>query len=225
MRDPESAAETSAAAAAAEARPRPRTAGREPHPLEGLGYRQLVRLAKRADRLRRRDVARFGDLAAQQLITPRQLRLLADAWDEGGRSGVDAIGPAPEDVDPLHLHRAELIVETWRRRHFPLDALETSVWRNRVTVYWMVLGRDRTRGLVRSPLMQLRRTTDGRWHLYRRAARGEWWPVTVRGRRRRQSLSACLDAVRVDPLNHFWGAAGPPRDLADGDGLPPLPFS
>jgi len=68
--------------------------------------------------------------------------------------------------------------------------------------------------------MQVRVTPDGRWHLFRRAAQGEWWPVVVRGRGRRQSLSACLDAVRVDELNMFWGSEGPPEDLAAGDGLP-----
>ncbi|CAN5233583.1 hypothetical protein BH23ACT9_BH23ACT9_12790 [soil metagenome] len=120
--------------------------------------------------------------------------------------------------------RAEEVIETWRRPHFPLDVLEVQAWRNRLTVWWLVPGDDRSQGLTRHPLMQLRRTDDGRWHLYRRAVQGEWWPVTVRGRRRRQSLSASLDAVRVDPLHHFWGDGGPPLDLAHGDAMPESPL-
>ncbi len=165
----------------------------------------------------------FEDLAAHLDVSVRQLRLLADAWAEAGRSGLAALGPAEAPGDRGLMSRAEALVEVWRRRHFPLDALETSVWRNRITVWWLVPGEDRQAGLQRHPLMQLRRTPEGRWHLYRRAVQGEWWPVTVRGRRRRQPLSACLDVVRVDALHHFWGIGGPPADLATGDGLPDLP--
>ncbi|HUG83127.1 MAG TPA: hypothetical protein VMM13_01115, partial [Euzebya sp.] len=165
----------------------------------------------------------FEALAIRTGVTPRQLRLLADAWAEGGRSGLEAIGPAPEGEDEL-MARAEEVIETWRRRHFPLDALEVQRWRGRSTVWWLVPGQDRGGDLQRHPLMQLRRTGDGRWHLFRRAIQGEWWPVVVRGRRRRQSLSACLDAVRVDPLHHFWGPSGPPADLAYGDAPPDSPL-
>ncbi|MEE8602672.1 hypothetical protein [Euzebya tangerina] len=193
-------------------------------PLEALTPTQLRRLAKRADKARSRDVAEFEFLAASASITPRQLRLVADAWAEGGHSGLAAIGPAREVDDVGVMDRAEAVIETWRRRHFPLDAFEVSTWRNVLTVDWMVPAARRSQGLVRRPLMQLRRTEDGRWHLYRRAIQGEWWPVLVRGRRRRQPLSACLDAVRVDPLHHFWGEGGPPVDLADGDALPDSPL-
>jgi hypothetical protein len=191
-------------------------------PFADLGPRGLARLARRADRLRRRNVDSFRDLADQHGVDLRQLRLLADAWLEGGASGVRAVGPTGEG-DPEAMQRAVAVVETWRRHHFPLDALSSEVWRDRLTVHWLVPAADRTAALDRHPLMQLRRSPDGRWHLYRRAVQGEWWPVVVRGRRRRQSLSACLDAVRVDPLRHFWGTGGPPRDLASGDGLPDLP--
>lgn len=192
-------------------------------PLSDLGARALRRLARRADRFRRRDTARFESLAIRTGITPRQLRLLADAWAEGGPSGLAAMGPAQGGQEEV-MERAEAVIETWRRRHFPLDALETQCWRDRITVWWLVPGPDRSGALQRHPLMQLRRTPDGRWHLFRRAVQGEWWPVVVRGRRRRQSLSACLDAVRIDPLHHFWGVSGPPADLAHGDGLPDSPL-
>ncbi len=190
---------------------------RSADPLAGLSHRALGRLARRADRMRRRDVTRLEGLASELGTSPRRLRLLADAWIEGGPAGMVAVGPATP-ADERQMRRAEEIIETWRRRHFPLDALEVEVWRNRLTVWWLRTPPNPTADLVRHPLMQLRRTDEGRWHLYRRAVQGEWWPVEVRGRRRRQSLSACLDAVRVDPLHHFWGTDGPPNDLADGDG-------
>lgn len=185
-------------------------------PLGDLRPAALRRLARRGDRLRRRDMARFQQVAVRTGITSRQLRLLADGWDEGGRSGVAALGPATP-ADPELMRRAEQVVETWRRNHFPLDALRTETWRNRLTVWWLRPSARPTDDLHEHPLMQLRRSDDGRWHLYRRAVQGEWWPVRVRGRRRRQPLSACLDAVRVDPLQHFWGSHGPPEDLAVGD--------
>lgn len=197
---------------------------RRESPLERLSPRGLRRLARRADRLRRMDVARFDDLAAAHGISARQLRLLADAWAESGRSGIEAIGPAVHLADWSLITRAQAVIETWRRRHFPLDALETTSWRNRITVHWLVPGEDRRGDLLRHPLMELRRTPDGRWHLYRMAVQGEWWPVMVRGRRRRQSLSACLDEVRVDSLHHFWGVSGPPSDLARGDAMPDSPL-
>jgi hypothetical protein len=194
------------------------------HPLDELPPRALVRLARRADRYRRRDVTRLPALALEHDVETRQLRLLADAWAEGGAAGLRALGPATA-VDPGAVERATAIIETWRRRHFPLDALQVDTWRNRVTVLWLVPSPVRGGELDRVPLMQLRWTDGGRWHLYRRAAQGEWWPVVVRGRRRRQSLSACLDTVRVDPLRQFWGDGGPPTDLAAGDGLPDLPLA
>lgn len=192
-------------------------------PLRALTPRALCRLARRADRMRRRDVDRFESLAVEHDVTPRRLRLLADAWAEAGPSGVRALGPAVP-VDGALMSRASEVIETWRRRHYPLDALDLEVWRNRITVVWLRPAADPTADLVRHHLMQLRRTPDGRWHLYRRAVQGEWWPVVVRGRRGPQSLSACLDAVRTDALHHFWGAGGPPTDLAVGDGLPDLPL-
>ena len=202
----------------------PETPRRESDPLRGMSPRALQRLARRADRYRRRDVAKFERVAREHHITVRRMRMLADAWAEAGPVGVDALAPA-RPADPVLMARAEEVIETWRRRHFPLDRLETEIWRNRLNVWWMRPNDEPTGELVRHPLMQLRRTDDGRWHLYRRAVQGEWWPVVVRGRRRRQSLSACLDAVRVDPLHHFWGHGGPPTDLAVGDALPDWPLS
>lgn len=32
------------------------------------------------------------------------------------------------------------------------------------------------------------------------------------------------DEVRIDPLHHFWGVSGPPKDLATGDALPDSPL-
>lgn len=200
-----------------------RVSPRPYNPLAALSPRSLRRLARRADRYRRRDTTRFQALARETGISPRQLRLLADAWAEGGASGLRAIGPA-QSADDVLMARAEAVIETWRRRHFPLDALEAQRWRDRITVWWLVPGPDRSGELERHPLMQLRWTADGRWHLFRRAVQGEWWPVVVRGSRRRQSLSACLDAVRVDPLRHFWGTTGPPLDLAHGDAMPDSPL-
>lgn len=211
-------------AAEASGRQRPvRSSSRAESGLAGRSRRELIRLARRADRLRRADVVRFERLADDLDVQPRQLRLMADAWAEGGKSGIAALGPAERARDDV-MDRAATVIETWRRRHYPMDALRLETWRNRVTVYWLRPGPDRTGALVEHPLMQLRRTEDCRWHLYRRAVQGEWWPVVVRGRRRRQSLSACLDAVRVDLLHHFWGEHGPPIDLADGDGLPHWPL-
>lgn len=201
--------------------PRP-SSPRPVSPLAHLGPHALLRLARRADRHRRRDVIRFEALSQSSDVPLRHLRLLADAWAEGGRSGLRAIGPT-DGGDEAVMARAEAVIETWRRRHFPLDALEIQCWRDRITVWWRVPGTDRCADLDRHPLMQLRHTPDGRWHLFRRAVQGEWWPVVVRGRRRRQSLSACLDAVRVDPLHHFWGVDGPPSDLAHGDAMPAVP--
>ena len=201
----------------------PRSTTRPRDPLDDLTTTSTVRLARRADRLRRRDVSQFERLAQDHDVAPRRLRLLADAWAEAGRQGIEALGPAVP-VDQGLMERAGDVIETWRRRHFPLDALRVDVWRNRLTVWWMRPTDDPTGSLDPHPLMQLRRTADGRWHLYRRAVQGEWWPVVVRGRRHRQSLSACLDAVRADTLHHFWGAQGPPDDLAVGDGMPDWPL-
>jgi hypothetical protein len=47
-------------------------------------------------------------------------------------------------------------------------------------------------------------THEGRWHLYARAAHGEWWPVVVRGWRGQQSVSDALRAVELDAANRFW---------------------
>ncbi len=192
-------------------------------PLSDLSQRALRRLARQADAHRRHDLASFESLAADHHLSMRHLRLIADAWAEGGRSGLQAIGPAQPLQDWQPIVRAEAIIETWRRHHFPLDVFETTAWRNRVTVHWLIPAVDRTQAVQRHPLMQLRRTEKGRWHLFRRASQGEWWPVIVRGRRKRQALSTCLDVVRTDATRQFWGDSGPPVDLAHGDAAPYVP--
>jgi hypothetical protein len=169
-----------------------------------LDARGLRRLARRAWHARRRGPEQTERLAAHMGVTPRQLRLLADAWDEAGPSGVDALGPAPPEVDPA-MQQADGALEAWRR-HYPLESLQWDVWRNRVTVWLLEPGPDRRGDVRQRPLLQLRCTAGGRWHLYRKAAQGEWWPVTVSGPRRPQRLEDCLNAARVDGGNVFWGA-------------------
>jgi len=136
----------------------------------------------------------------------RDLRLLADAWAEGGRDGVVALGPATDDSsDQEAVVQAEAAIQAWRDRHYPLDLLEVDVWRNRLTVWQLVANDDDRRGAPqRRPLLQVRRTAGGRWHLYRRAAQGEWWPVTVGGRCAPQTLDDCLQAVHVNAAWQFW---------------------
>jgi hypothetical protein len=167
----------------------------------------LRRLARRADRLRRRRPDALPALAAQHGVTVRRLRLLADAWAEAGASGVQALGPAlPMPVEPMAHADAELA--RWWAAHHPLESLRWDVWRNRITVWWLVPDADR-RDVERRPLLHLRLTHDGRWHLYRRAAQGEWWPVVVRGPRHPQTLQHCLEAVELDAGNGFWSAPAP----------------
>ncbi len=184
-----------------------------PDPLAALSDRRLARLARRAHRVRGRGERRFAELAERAGVAPRRLRLLADAWAEGGAAGVAALGPASTQTDPAAVRDLDASLETWRRRHYPLEVLRWRVWRNRVTVEHVVPGADRRGDAAARPLFQLRVTDRGRWHLYRKAAQGEWWPVAVAGRRGAQDLAACLDAVRTDPANQFWTAA--PRACDD----------
>lgn len=176
-------------------------------PLAGLRPREVRALARRAHGLHhRRRAGALEDLSNATEIPLRRLRMLADAWAEAGPSGVDAMGPAVDT--PRHLMAlAEEALDEWRARHFPLELLRWDVWRNRITVWWVVPNADRAAAPQRRPLLQLRLTHEGRWHLYRRASAGEWWPVTVRGPRRPQGLTDCLDVVTADAANRFWHAS------------------
>lgn len=186
-----------------------------PDPLADTTPRRLCRLARRAHRSQRRGGPPLERLAARTAVPVRRLRLLADAWAEAGASGIEALGPAPAEVDEAALRRLDGALEAWRRRHYPLEALRWELWRNRGTVWYLVPGRDRRGDLERRPLAQLRLTGDGRWHLYRKAAQGEWWPVPVNGPRRGQDVADCLRAIRIDVGNQFWNTA--PRAYEGSD--------
>lgn len=181
-------------------------------PLQGWRIRRLVRLARRAHRGRGRGAQVLGHLAERAGVSPRRLRLLADAWAEGGRSGIVALGPAPPEVDQAAVARLDGALEAWRRRHYPLEALRWDAWRNRLTVWQLVVGANRRGEAERRPLCQFRLTPDGRWHLYRMAVQGEWWPVPVMGRHAEQGADSCLEAVRADVLGVFWHAPSPGLD-------------
>lgn len=176
-------------------------------PLATLDARRLARLARRADRVRRTRGKGLHALAARVGVPARRLRLLADAWAEAGAEGLVALGPAPECVDDAAVGHADAAIEAWRQRYYPLETLEWEVWRNRITVWRVVPPADRRAGAERRPLLQLR-WTDARWHLYRRAAQGEWWPVPVNGPRRAQDVDACLDEVHRDLGGRFWSEPG-----------------
>jgi hypothetical protein len=187
-------------------------------PLALLTRRQLRTVARRAARHRRRG----GDLAALTTdlgVDERRLRLLADAWAEAGDSGIDALGPAVRTPDTVAAH-ADAALERWRARHYPFELLHWEIWRNRVTVWRLLSPADRQAAASSVPLLQLRVTHEGRWHLYRKASRGEWWPVSVRGPGRRQDLEDCLDAARVDPGNRFWSATPVTADDPTSADLP-----
>ena len=177
-------------------------------PLAALDPRALRAIARRADRLRRADPDGFARMAARTGVEVRRLRLLADAWTAAGASGVEALGPAPADGADVVPEAVGAALEAWRRRSLPLEALRWDVWRNRVTVWRAVAPDDRTGAPAEEALLQLRRTPDGRWHLYRRAAQDEWWPVRVGRGRRGTTLAACLDAVLADPAGRFLPQAG-----------------
>jgi hypothetical protein len=182
-------------------------------PLAEASPRRLRRLARRADQLRRRRPDGLHELADSVQVPIRQLRLLGDAWAEGGASGVEALGPAFA-TPQAHMDAAADALERWRAKHHPLEAVRWDIWRNRITVWWLVPDVERNE-VERRPLLQLRLTHDGRWHLYHRAAHGEWWPVVVRGPREHQSVEDALSAVERDAGNRFWsgeGAAPPPGD-------------
>lgn len=189
-----------------------------PDPLAALTERHLVRLARRASRARRRQGAALERLALRVGVPSRRLRLLADALAAGGPSGITALGPAPVGRDHTALDGLEEALESWRRRHHPREVLRYDLWRNRVTL-WHVVARARG-DLDRRPLAHLRVTPDGRWHLYRKAVQGEWWPVRVKvhgesGRGAEIDLDACLEALRLDPTGAFWGAEPPAPEGSD----------
>lgn len=174
--------------------------------LDTTATRTLAHLARRAHRCRARGPAAMAALAKRHGMGVRDLRLLADAWAEGGQDGIVALGPATEEeADRETIQQAAAAIQTWRDRHYPLDLLEIEVRGNRLTVWQLVANDDDRRGAPqRRSLLQVRRTSGGRWHLYRRAAQGEWWPVTVGGRRAPQSLDDCLKAVHVNSAGQFW---------------------
>lgn len=169
-----------------------------------LPPRRLRRLAKRAHRARQQGAQAFERLVTTSGVSPRQLRLLADAWAEGGNSAIDALEPASGSLDDNVLDELDTRLESWRRLHYPLETLQWEVWRNRVTVWQVVPGRDRLGPTERLPVLQLRRTPDTSWHLYRKAAQGEWWPVIVSSPGSTTTLEACLNTVRLDIARQFW---------------------
>lgn len=188
--------------------------GALPEPLAGWPARRLVRLAREADRFRRVDAPRFEAIALDLGIGTRALRLLADAWAEGGAAGLAAAGVLPQDGRDTAsaVTTAEAQLEGWRRRHLPLDALAVDVDGDRLTAWRLTPGEGPTAPLERVPLLQLRATLAGRhrrprWHLHRWGPDG-WWPVVVTGPGRPQSVDDCLAAVLADPLHHFWGTDG-----------------
>lgn len=184
-------------------------------PFEQPSPRRLRRLARRGARARRRSAEKFLRLAERHGTNPRQLRILADAWVVAGRDGVSALGPAPaalDQDDEAALEAAGSQIEEWRRRHHPLEALELDVWRNRITVWRLAPGEDpRHDRVARRPLMQLRLDGRRRWHLYRKAAQGEWWPVAVSSAGP-DRLGECLEVVRLDVAQEFWGDAVRPYE-------------
>jgi len=175
-------------------------------PLEGWGPRRIAGLARRADRARLRGTTAFDALAARSGLSSRQLRMLAEAWSTGGRSAVSALGPAPHQVDELTMLHARVAVETWALRTYPGRAARADVWRNRVTV-WL---RDRRRPAGHRPLAHLRLGPDGRWHLYRRGALGDWWPVPLQDEGDGRDVYTALAFVRADRLRLF--CPGAPRE-------------
>lgn len=198
--------------------PVPPAAPVPPDPLAALSERRLVRLARRAARARRREGAALERLALRLDVPSRRLRLLADALAAGGPSGITALGPAPARPGIAALDGLEDAVESWRRRHHPHQVLRCDVWRNRVTLWHVLAGRHGE--LDRRPLAHLRVTPDGRWHLYRKAVQGEWWPVRVKaqgGSRRGTEidLDACLEVLRLDPTGAFWGVEPPAPEGSD----------
>lgn len=181
-----------------------------------LPPRRLRRLAKKAHRTRQHSASAFERLVQSSGVSPRQLRLLADAWAAGGTSGVEALSPASGNLSEAALKELDQTLENWRRRHYPLETLQWEVWRNRMTVWQVVPGLDRLGPVERIPVLQLRHTKDEGWHLYRKAAQGEWWPVIVSAATP-TALDECLDTVRLDVARQFWA---PPRSY---DRLPRRP--
>jgi hypothetical protein len=175
-------------------------------PLEGWSPRRVAGLARRADRTRLRGPGALDALGGRLGVPSRQLRLLAEAWAAGGRSGVTALGPAPEQPDQLTMLHARVAVETWALRSFPGRSARADVWRNRVTI-WL---RDRRGTGGDRPLAHLRLSADGRWHLYRRGALGDWWPVSLHDTGDGRDIYRSLAVVRDDRLRLF--CPGPPRE-------------
>lgn len=175
--------------------------------------RRLRRLARRAYRCRRLGEQSVNDLSASCGLPVRELRLLADAWAQGGRDGVDALGAPGGSLPDAVVEEVDSTLEDWRRRHYPLETLQWEVWHNRVTVWQLVPGRVRLGPPGRAPVLQLRHADPSGWFLYRRSRNGGWWPVVVSGTAEPADLSRCLDIVRLDVARQFWAAPAEPPAL------------
>lgn len=181
-----------------------------------LPPRRLRRLARRASRSRRQGERALADLAVDSGLSLQRLRLLADAWTQGGRAGVDALGPAHGRLHDDAVRELDAALERWRRRHYPLETLQWEVWRNRVTVWQVVPGADRRGPAQRTAVLQLRHCEPDGWFLYRTTRAGGWWPVVISGSGEPVDLERCLDTVRLDIARQFWASpatspALPPR--------------
>ena len=183
--------------------------GRPGDPFAGWSARRVLAMARRADRARIRGGVALESLAARHGLPARQLRLLAEGWAAGRQSGVAALGPAPEQSDPLTMLHARVAVETWAIRSYPGRTARADVWRNRVTI-WL---EERRRPGGSRPLAHLRLAPDGRWHLYRRGPHGDWWPVPQRCDGR--DVYTALALVHNDPLRLF--CPGAPREERRGN--------
>lgn len=175
--------------------------------------RRLRRLARRAYRCRRLGEQAVTELSASSGLPVRRLRLLADAWAQGGRAGVDALGAPRGSLPHDVVGDLDAALEGWRRRHYPLETLQWEVWHNQVTVWQLVPARDRLGPPDRSPVVQLRHAGTPGWFLYRCSRRGDWWPVVVSGAAEPVDLARCLDTVRLDIARQFWTVPAEPPAL------------
>lgn len=169
-----------------------------------ISRRRLRRLAKRAFRTRRLGEQAFRELSTSTGVSLQRLRLLADAWAQGGREAVDALGGAKGNLPDDVVAELDAALESWRRQHYPLETLQWEIWRNRVTVWQLVPGRDRLGPAGRTAVLQLRHADMPGWFLYRLTRGGDWWPVVISGSCEPVDLDRCLDTVRLDIARQFW---------------------